>query len=105
MRDADGQPMAGATVGIARPYRGVSYRPYNKYAGEADGSDYAVLSDAQGAFTVRFLPKGTLDVWATIRSTSKGTTTACDGKPAHRREDSPAAASWQARPPMHPASR
>jgi protocatechuate 3,4-dioxygenase beta subunit len=65
VRDPEGQPLAGATIGVARPHRGVSYRPYNRYAGEADGSDYTVLSDGEGAFTVRFLPKGTFDVWAT----------------------------------------
>jgi RNA polymerase sigma factor (sigma-70 family) len=63
--DPGGVPVPGAVVGIARPYKGVSYRPYNKYAGEADGSDYTVVTDGAGAFTVKFLPRGTFDVWAT----------------------------------------
>jgi RNA polymerase sigma factor (sigma-70 family) len=63
--EPDGKPLPGATVGIARPHRGVSYRPYNKYAGEADGPSYTVLSDAAGAFTLQHLPKGSYDVWAT----------------------------------------
>jgi RNA polymerase sigma-70 factor (ECF subfamily) len=61
----DGRPVPGATIGVARPYKGVSYRPYNKYAGEADGPDYTVLSGPDGVFILKFLPKGTLDVWAT----------------------------------------
>jgi RNA polymerase sigma factor (sigma-70 family) len=63
--DPGGAPVPGAVVGIARPYKGVSYRPYNKYAGEADGADYTVVTDGAGAFTVKFLPRGTFDVWTT----------------------------------------
>ena len=69
-----GPPLPGATVGVARPYKGVSYRPYNRYAGEADGSDYTVLSDGAGGFTVKFLPRGTFDLWATHPGYAEGDT-------------------------------
>jgi RNA polymerase sigma factor (sigma-70 family) len=61
----DGSPIPGAAVGVAPDHRGVSFRPFNKYASGIDGGNYSVLSDAMGAFTVRFLPKGKYTVWAT----------------------------------------
>jgi RNA polymerase sigma factor (sigma-70 family) len=61
----DGSPLAGVAVGVAPDHQGVSFRPFNKYAIAFDGGNYSALSDASGAFTVRFLPKGKYTVWAT----------------------------------------
>jgi RNA polymerase sigma-70 factor (ECF subfamily) len=60
----DGTPSPGATVGAAADHRGVSWRPYNKYARDEAGN-YTVLSEADGSFTVKHLPGGTFTVWAT----------------------------------------
>lgn len=61
----DGSPLPGAAVGVAPDHRGISFRPFNKYASGLDSGNYSVLSDGAGAFTLRNLPKGKYTVWAT----------------------------------------
>jgi protocatechuate 3,4-dioxygenase beta subunit len=63
--DPDGRPLAGATVGVAADYRGVSYRPYNRYAIDlGEIGTYTVLSAEDGSFTIGGLPKTALNLWA-----------------------------------------
>jgi RNA polymerase sigma-70 factor (ECF subfamily) len=63
--DPDGQPLAGATVGVAADYKGVSYRPYNRYAIDlGEIGTFTVLSAEDGSFSIGGLPRTTLNLWA-----------------------------------------